>query len=74
MKWIEDELRQANVIHGPDQMHSDTYRLSIPKTDEKKGKELDVPGWMVGDVDKAELVIRAARIIRDRAAEKFYGI
>lgn len=66
MKWTDRELREANLIHGPERLKSDTYRLHIPKDGDKDGKMLDVPGWMVGDPAAAELVLRAAAVIRER--------
>lgn len=66
MAWTDEQLYTAELIHGPDRMNSDTYRLHIPGNDGKDGKMLDVPGWMVGDPKGVELRVRAAEIIRDR--------
>lgn len=66
MKWTDQRMREAEIIHGPDSMNSDTYRLRIEGVDGKPGKQLDVPGWMVGDPEGAALRMRAAAIIRER--------
>lgn len=47
MKWTDQRMLEAEIIHGPDSMNSDTYRLRIEGVDGKPGKQLDVPGWMV---------------------------
>jgi len=60
MAWADEELRAAEIIHGPERGKSDTYRLRA------EGKWLDVPGWMVGDEKMALLRLKAARIIRER--------
>jgi hypothetical protein len=65
-KWTEEEMKTADLVHGPDSTHSDTYRLHVPGTDDRTGKYLDVPGWMVGDQEGAELRMKAAEIIRQR--------
>lgn len=70
MAWSDREMREANLIHGPDSMNSDTYRLHVEGQDGKPGKMLDVPGWMVGDPEGAELRLRAARIIRARTIQQ----
>ena len=66
MAWSDKELREAELVYGPDTMNSDTYRLQIEATEEKKGKRLDIPGWIVGDEKGALLRLRAAKIIRER--------
>ncbi len=60
MAWTDEELQNADLIHGPERNKSDTYRLRV------EGKWLDVPGWMVGDEKMVNLRVRAARIIRER--------
>ena len=72
MGWTDKEMQEAEIIHGPDRMHSDTYRLRIEPDGEKPGKELDVSGWMVGDLEMAELRMRAAKIIRGRLSEAYH--
>lgn len=69
--WTDEELRHAELIWGPEKLRSDTYRLHIPKTGEKDGKWVDVPGWMVGDEAMVKFLTRAAKIIRERLAEKY---
>ena len=66
MAWSDKELREAELVYGPDTMNSDTYRLQIEATEEKKGKRLDIPGWIVGDEKGTLLRLRAAKIIRER--------
>ncbi len=66
MSWTDQEIRDADLIHGPDRHNSDTYRLHIPGVGGKDGKMLDVPGWAVGDPEGAALRMRAAGIIRKR--------
>lgn len=73
MAWTDEEMNTAKLIHGPDSVNSDTYRLWIEKTDYADGKMLNVPGWMVGDQKGAELRMRAAAVIRRRLAEQ-YGV
>jgi hypothetical protein len=54
----------AQLIHGPNKAKSDTYRL-VSKTE--SGEEyIDIPGWMVGDIEGSEERRRAADIIRAR--------
>lgn len=65
-EWTDTDLKEAELIHGPDSMNSDTYRLHIPGENDKRGRMLDVPGWMVGDQEGAELRMRAAEVIRLR--------
>lgn len=69
MAWTDKELNTAELIHGPNSMNTDTYRLQIPGVDGKDGKRLDVPGWMVGDPKGAALRMRAAEIIRMRLTQ-----
>lgn len=66
MAWTDEELKTADLTHGPDSMKTDTYRLHVPGKDGKEGKYLDVPGWIVGDPVNAALKMRAAEIIRQR--------
>ena len=66
MKWTIDKMMSADMAHGPETLKSDTYRLSIPKVGDKSGNRLDVPGWMVGDIEMAETMILAAKVIRKR--------
>lgn len=61
MAWTDDEMQTATLIHGPDSVNTDTYRLHL-----EGDKYLDVPGWMVGDVKAADTRMRAARHIRER--------
>lgn len=70
-KWTSDKIRTANLEHGPDSVNTDTYRLHIEGEGDKPGHYLDVPGWMVGDQENAELRMLAAEIIRQRLAEKY---
>lgn len=69
-KWSDQELMSANLVHGPDSANTDTYRLHIEGEGDKAGKMLDVPGWMVGDIEATALRVRAAAIIRQRLNEK----
>lgn len=66
MAWTDKELREAELIHGPEANKGDTYRLQIRGTLDDPGKRIDVPGWMVGDKKGAELRMKAAEIIRKR--------
>ena len=66
MKWNVERMEAADLIHGPDSVNTDTYRLRIEATEDEKGIMLDVPGWMVGDKEGAELRMQAAEIIRKR--------
>lgn len=67
MAWTTADMMKAELIHGPDSMNSDTYRLHLYSDDpDKPGKMLDVPGWMVGDRKGAEERMRAAAVIRER--------
>lgn len=66
MKWTKERMLEADLVHGLGEGRTDTYRLSIEKTDDADGIRLDVPGWMVGDVEKAEMVVEAAKVIRKR--------
>lgn len=66
MAWTEQEMHEAELIHGPTASSGDTYRLEIRGTLEDPGKRIDVPGWMVGDKKGAELRMKAAEIIRKR--------
>lgn len=63
-EWTKEAMETAELIHGPDSMNSDTYRL----WDIEGGKMFDVPGWMVGDPEGAELKMYAAAVIRKRLA------
>lgn len=65
MAWSDEELKSAELVHGPSRNLSDTYRLTIKKPDGTE-RRLDVPGFMVGDGEGAKLRMRAAAIIRDR--------
>ena len=38
IEWTEDEMRTAKLVHGPDRMNSDTYRLHLEGVDGKEGK------------------------------------
>ena len=64
MAWTDEELSDAALVELP----HDAYRLQI------EGKEIDVPGWMVGDEKQVKLKSRAAAEIRHRFAKKFYNI
>lgn len=66
----EEEMWNAELIHGPTETKSDTYRLHIAKDGDAEGKWLDVPGWMVGDVEMARERMLAAAIIRERLNNK----
>ena len=71
MAWTDKEMQTADLVHGPDSVNSDTYRLSIPGVGDRPGKRLDVPGWMVGDKKGAETRMRAAEIIRERLSSAY---
>lgn len=70
MAWTEQEMREAELIHGPTASQSDTYRLHIRGTVENPGKFIDVPGWMVGDAKMVKERTRAAEIILERIRTK----
>lgn len=67
MGWTDEEMREAELTHGLNNVNSDTYRLWLRSDVEgKPGKMLTVPGWMVGDPEIAALRLHAADIIRER--------
>ena len=72
-KWTETQMREAELIHGPDSMNCDTYRLWLHGEDGAEGKMLDVPGWMVGDPEGLKLKTQAAAVIRERLMEQEEG-
>lgn len=73
VSWTEQEMMEAELIHGPSDRQSDTYRLWIHGTVENPGKYIDVPGWMVGDEEGAALRMKAAEIIRRRVIRRNQG-
>jgi hypothetical protein len=67
MGWTEKDLWDADLRFGT---ADDSYVLHLPKTANKDGKVLKIPGYFVGDPKLVCTLQRAATVVRTRLPEE----